>query len=80
MKSALKTVRGTQPHNYDTQLVHDYLQYGAITRDDAIRILHAANTLIADLRTDLKTAARLAQNVIALSNSRAAKPKLHRKK
>jgi exonuclease VII small subunit len=49
----LKSVRGVQAHNFDTDYVHSLLEKGDLELEDALYILSSANNVILGLRSEL---------------------------
>ena len=50
----LKSVRGLQPHNFDTNYLQKLLEAGDLELEDTLFILSSANNVISGLRGELK--------------------------
>ena len=65
----LKSVRGLQPHNFDTNYLQNLLKAGELELEDALYILSNANNVIYGLRERLNEITSFVDIVKEISDS-----------
>lgn len=65
----LKSVRGLQPHNFDTNYLQKLLEAGSLELEDALYILSSANNVISGLREHLNKVTSCVDAVKEVSGS-----------